>query len=158
MLDALFIGFDMAVKHGGIRMETDLMRRARNGEPLLAADFVVTNYLADAGIEDFRAATGERIHGGVFEREQGIADGKLGDTREIANFDHGEGLQVHAGTARLQAANQVEKIFKREIGVKAAHQPKFPAPFPQTLFGPLPNLPKPKLVAPRAFRPTPQAP
>src|SRR5260370_4982851 len=140
MLDTLFIGFDVAVKHGGIRMETDLMRRARNVEPLLAADFVVTNYLADAGIEDLRVAPGQRIHAGVLEREQRIADGKLGDAREVADLHHGEGLQVHAGTARLQAANQVQEVFKRKIGVKAADQVKFRGAFPQTLFGALPNL------------------
>src|SRR5260370_20898364 len=121
-------------------METGLMRRARNVEPLVAADFVVTNYLADAGIEDFRAAARQRIHAGVLEREQRIADGKLGDAREIADLHHGEGLQVYTWAARLQAANQAQKVFKRKIGVKAADQVKFRGAFPQTLFGALPNL------------------
>ena len=53
------------------------MRGARDIQPLLAADFVVANYFAHARIENFRAAAGERIDAGVFEREQRIADGNL---------------------------------------------------------------------------------
>src|SRR2546423_9829454 len=110
MFDALFIRFDMAVEHRRVGVEPDLMRGARDIDPWLAADFVVADRFAHAGIENFGAPAGERIHTCIFERQERIADGKPGNTREIANLDHGKSLQVHAGAARLKATNQVEKI------------------------------------------------
>ena len=65
MIDALFVGLDVAVEHGGVRAQADLVRGARDFEPLLAADFVVANDFAHARIENFRAAAGQRIDAGI---------------------------------------------------------------------------------------------
>src|ERR1700680_3035009 len=101
MFDALLMGFDVAVKHSGVGMKSDLVRGARDIEPLLAADLVIANHFANAWIENLRASAGQGIHSRVFQGEQRIANGKLGDSREIADLDHGESLQVHARATRL---------------------------------------------------------
>ena len=140
MLDALFFGLDVAVEHGGVGAQADLVRGAGDIEPLLAADFVVADDFAHARIENFRAAAGQRIDAGVLERDQRIANGKLGDAREVADLDHGEGFQVHAGAALLEAAHQVEKIFERQIGMQAADHVKFRGAFAHALLGALPDF------------------
>ena len=73
MLDALFVRLDVAVQHGGVGAQSDLMRRARDIEPLLPADFMVANNFAHARIENFRAAAGQRIDAGFLQLEQRVA-------------------------------------------------------------------------------------
>src|SRR5437899_7543029 len=152
MLDALFVGFDVAVKHRGVRMKPNLVRRARDSEPLLATDLVITDYLADAWIENFSASTRQRIHARVFEREQRIADGKLGDARKIAHLDHSKRLEMDTRTASLQSPDQVEKILKRKIGMKATDHVEFRGAFAKSLFGALPNLFESKRIGSGRFR------
>ena len=48
MIDALFFGLDVAVKHGGVGAQANLVRGARDVEPLLPADFVVADNFAHA--------------------------------------------------------------------------------------------------------------
>ena len=130
----------------------DLMRGAGDVEPLLPADLVIADDLAHARVENFGAAAGQRIDAGVLEREQRIADGKLGDAREVADLDHGEGLQVHGGAALLQAAHHVQKIFERQIGMQAADHVKFGGAFADALLGALPDLFEREGVGARARR------
>ncbi len=140
MLDAFFFGLDVAVEHGGVRGQADLVRGAGDVQPLLAADFVVADDFAHARIENFRAAAGQRIHAGVLERQQRIADGQFGDAREIADLDHGEGFQVHGRAALLEAAHHVQEIFEGQIGMQAADHVKFGGSFAHALFGALPDF------------------
>src|ERR1700739_2008053 len=133
-------------------MKSDLVRGARDVEPLLAAHLVIANHSTHARIENFCASAGQGVHSRAFECEQRIADGKLGDAREIADLDHGESLQMHARTAGFQPSNQVEKIVEREIGVQAADQMKFRGAFTQTLFGALPDFFQGKCVGAGSVR------
>ncbi len=142
MFDAFLIVLNVAVEHGGVGTQADLVGGARNIEPLLPADLVVADDPAHARIENFRRR--RRTPGidlaGILEGNQGIVNGKLGDAREVADLDHGEGLQVLAGTASLEAAYLVEKIGEREIGMQAADEVKLRGAFAQALLGALPNL------------------
>ena len=59
VIDAVFVVLDVAVEHGCIRLESDLMRKARSIQPLVAVNLVIANDVADAVGKDFRAAAGE---------------------------------------------------------------------------------------------------
>ncbi len=50
VVDALFFGFHVTIEHGGIGAQADFVGLARDAEPHLAADFVVANNFAHAGM------------------------------------------------------------------------------------------------------------
>ena len=62
VVDAVFVIFDVAVQHRGIRFQADLVRGARRVEPLVAVNLVIADDVADAVGKDLRAAAGQRIH------------------------------------------------------------------------------------------------
>ena len=95
VVDAFFYGFHMAVKHGGVGTQADAMSLFGHVEPHAAADLVVADDSAHAGMENFRAAAGTGIHARFLHLEQRFVDGKLSDAREIVHLDHREGFQVH---------------------------------------------------------------
>ena len=140
MLDALFFGFHVAVEHGGVGMQAGFVGLARDFEPLAAGNFVVADDFAHARIENFGTAAGKRIDSRFFQRDEDFADGTLRDSREIADLDHGECLQVHGGAALLEAAHEVEKIFEGQIGMQAADHVKFGGAGFDALLGALPDF------------------
>jgi len=77
VVHALFVRFDVAVEHGGIRAQADLVRGARDLQPHLAADFVVADNFSHAGMENFSAAAGKRIDARRFHGKQSVAYGKF---------------------------------------------------------------------------------
>ncbi len=66
-----------------------------------------------------------------------FADAELGDARKIADLDHRERFQVHGRAALLQAANHVQKIFKRQIGMQSTDHVKFRGPGANAFLGTL---------------------
>ena len=105
VVHALFVRFDVAVQHGGIRAQADFVGGARDLQPHLPADFVVADNFSHARMENLSAAAGQRIHSRFFHSQQSVANGFLRDARVIAHLDHGEGFQVDLREALLQAAN-----------------------------------------------------
>ena len=85
------------------------------------------------GMENFRAAAGAGIHARFFHFPQRFIDGKFGDAREIVDFDHGEGFEVHVRMALLQAADQFQEKIERKIGMQAADDVKFGGAFAHAL-------------------------
>ncbi len=152
MLDALLFGLDVSVQHGGVGGEPHFVGRPRDIEPLLAADFVVADDFPDARIENLRAAAGERVHTRFLQGHQRVADGKLGDAREVADLDHGERFQVDPRAALLESAHQVEEILERQIGVQAADQMELRGAFAGALFGALVNFFEREGVSTRSVR------
>ncbi len=59
MVGAVFFIFNVAVEHGGVRFQADLVRGARGIKPLVAVNFVVADYAAHALIEYLSAASGQ---------------------------------------------------------------------------------------------------
>ena len=125
MIDAVFVVFDVAVEHGRIRLQPDLVRQLGGFEPLVAVDLVVADDVAHAVGKNFRAAAGQRIHARGFQLFQRLANRKLGPLRQIRDLDHGEGLEMHLRKALLQAGAQIEEILKRQIGMQSADDVKF---------------------------------
>ena len=140
VIDAFFFGLHVAVKHGGVGMKAEFVSLARDAEPHLAADFVVADEFTDAGVKNFRTAARQGIDAGVFHFLQRFLDGELGDAREVADFHHGEGFEMHGGTALLEAANHVQKIFKGQIGMQATNHVELGGAFAHALFSALVNF------------------
>ena len=120
VVDAVFVVLDVAVEHGGIRPEAQLVGQARGLQPFAAVDLVVADDGAHARREDLRAAAGHGIDAGIAQLDQRFFDGELGAAGEERDLDHGEGLDVDLGKALLQAADQVEEVFERQVGMQAA--------------------------------------
>ncbi len=62
MVDAVFVVLNVAVEHGRVRLQSDLVGEFRRFEPLIAIDFVVADDVAHAVGENFGAAARQRIH------------------------------------------------------------------------------------------------
>ena len=125
VVDAVFVVFDVAVEHGRVRFQSDLVGESGGVEPLIAVDLVVADDVAHAVGEYFCAAAGERIHARGFELLQRLANRELGTFRKIRNLDHGEGLEMHLRKALLQAGAEIEEILKRQVGMQSADDVKF---------------------------------
>jgi len=67
MIDAVFIVLDVTVEHGRVRLQSDLMRRARCLQPFVAVDLVVADNVPHAIRENLRAAAGQRIDSGFLQ-------------------------------------------------------------------------------------------
>ena len=124
MIDAVGIVLNVAVEHGRIGLEAQLVGRARGFEPFLAVDLVVADDGAHAGGKDLRAAAGHGVDAGFAKLDQGLVDGELGAASEKCDLDHGEGLDVHLRETLFEAANEIEEEFERQIGVQTADDVK----------------------------------
>ena len=96
----------------------------RGLEPVVAVDLVVADDVAHAVGEDLRAAAGQRIDARFLQLLQGLANRELGASREIRDLDHGERFDVDLREALLEAADEVEEILKRQIGMQSADDVK----------------------------------
>ena len=74
MVDAVLVVLDVAVEHGRVRLQADLVRELRGFEPLIAINLVIADDVAHAVGENLRAAAGERIHAGGLQLFQRLAD------------------------------------------------------------------------------------
>ncbi len=124
MVDAIGIVLNVAVEHGRIGLETQLVGRARGFEPLLAVNLVVANDGADAGGKDLRAAAGHGVDACLAKLDQGLVYAELGAPSEECNLDHGEGLDVHLRKTLFEAANEIEEEFEGQVGVQTADDVK----------------------------------
>ena len=65
MIDAVFVVLDVAVEHGGVRLQADLVGSARGLQPLVAVNLVIADDVAHAVGENLRAAARQRVHAGA---------------------------------------------------------------------------------------------
>ena len=77
VIDAVFVVFDVAVEHGRVGVQSDLVGESRSVEPLVAVDLVVADDVAHAVGENLGAAAGQRIHACGFQLFQRLADREL---------------------------------------------------------------------------------
>ena len=73
MVGAVLIVLDVAVEHGAVGAQAQLVRLAGGFQPLVAIDLVVADDAADALVEDLGAAAGQRIHAGVAQALERLA-------------------------------------------------------------------------------------
>src|SRR4029077_787044 len=117
-------GFDMAVQHRAVRRQADPVRLPMHRQPFLAGELLVGNGGARGGAEYFGAATGKARDAGVFQGDQDVRDRQLLDAREVRDLDRCEGLDMHSGVARLEAAEHVDVVAEPQLGMQAPHDVK----------------------------------
>ena len=81
MVDAIFVVLHVAVKHGGVGFQPDLVSQFRSLQPLVAIDLVITDDMAHALSENFCPTTRKGIHARGFQLRQCLASRKLGALR-----------------------------------------------------------------------------
>jgi hypothetical protein len=101
---------------------------------------VVADDFAHTRVKNLRAPAWQGIHACVLHFQQRVADRELRNARVIANLDHRKRFQVHLREALLQAADQVEVIFERQVGMKSADDVKLRGALGNTLRRPLINF------------------
>ena len=67
VVDAVFVVLDVAVEHGRVRFQADLVRRSRGLQPLAAVDLVIADDVPHAVGKNLGAAAGQRIDARVFQ-------------------------------------------------------------------------------------------
>src|SRR5229473_4426014 len=104
MIDAMCMGFHMAVKHGARAAPAHLMPDAVNIEPLRSGFFTATNLIAHAGVEDFRTAAGERTEAGFAQNGKRLRNGKAKNTiGQMPNLDRSKSFDVQSRIECAQA-------------------------------------------------------
>ena len=93
---------------------------ARHFQPLLAVDLVIANDPPHAFVEDLCAAARQRIHAGVHQLQQRLANGELAPLRQIGDLHHGERLQMDFRETLLQAAQHLAVPIQRQLRMQAA--------------------------------------
>ena len=76
--------------------------------------------VADFGVEDFRAATGEAAKAGVDHVLQDFADGFLGEAAEPIDFDGRPGFEMELGIGLVQDADDVDVPIVVTLVMQAA--------------------------------------
>ena len=71
--------------------------------------------------EDLGAASRQRVHPGLFQVRQGLVHGFFGDSPDLLEFDHGEGLERHARPHFLDRPDDIQVIGVGQPGVHSAN-------------------------------------
>ena len=124
MIDAVLVVLDVAVEHGGIRLQPDFVGSARDLEPVVAVDFVIADDMPDAIGENLSSAAGHGIESRLFEFDQYLARRHFADLGEEGDLDHGERLEVYLREAFFQAGDEIDVVLERQVGMQAADDVK----------------------------------
>src|SRR5262249_47213218 len=124
VIGPIFVIFNMAVQHGGVRLQADLVRGSRRVQPLFAVDFVVADHAAHALIENLCASAGKGVETCILELAQRSFNRELGASGQECDLHHGKRFEMDLRKSLLQAGNQVQVILKRQIWVQAANDMK----------------------------------
>ena len=124
VVDAVLFVLDVAVEHGAVRLEAQVVRRARHLDPLVGRDLVVADNAPHPFAEDLGAASGERVHAGLDQPRDRFGVGGPRSLRQVGDLHHGQRLQVHPREALLQAAEHLAVPIQRQFGVQSADDVK----------------------------------
>ncbi len=126
----------------------EAVRDAVDVEVAIGAALVVADLLPHPLGEDLRAAAGQRIEARVLELDEHLLVGHAVEIREERDLDGGEALEMNARTDPLEAAQQLQVVVERQIGMQAVDD----VDFGQRLMGALPQL-VPRLFERHRVRP-----
>ena len=125
VIGAVFVVLDVAVEHGAIRPQAQLVRLARGFQPFVAVDLVVADNAADALTEDLGAPAGHGIHTGIAQPLQSLADGDFRAPCQVGDLDHRERLEMHLRKALLEPAQHLAKPIQSQLRMQSANDVKF---------------------------------
>ena len=85
VIDAVFVVLDVAVEHGGIRLQArPRCAAARRSQPVVAINLVIADDVPHAVGENFRAAAGHGVEARVFQLHQHLARRHLAELAKNA--------------------------------------------------------------------------
>ena len=84
-------------------------------------------------MENLRTAARAGIHARFLHFQQCFVNCELGDARKIVHFHHGKRFQVYVWMPLLQPADQLQKVFERQIRMQAADDMYFCGDFAHAL-------------------------
>src|ERR1035437_1118498 len=76
VVNAVFVVLNVAVEHGGVGLETQLVGQPGRLQPFVAVDLVVANDGSHAGGKDLSAAAGHGVNPSVAQLDQSLLDGE----------------------------------------------------------------------------------
>ena len=101
------------------------MGDAVNREPPVGVSLVVTDFAAHALGEYFRSPAGQRRKAGVHQLAQHLLVGLPVQVGEERDLDCREALQMDLGPDSFEAAQQLQVILERQVGMKAVDDVHF---------------------------------
>ena len=120
VIDTILIILHVAVEHGRVRAQSQLVGDARRVQPFAAVNLVVADDVANAVGKNLSPAARQRINTGCLHLDEGLLNGELRTLRQKRHFHHCECLDVNLREALLQSRNEVEEVFERQIRVQSA--------------------------------------
>ena len=101
------------------------MRNAMDVEVAIGAAFVVTDLLAHALGKHLSAAARQRVEARLAQRDQHLLVGHPVEIGEECDLNGGEALQMDAGANALEAAQHLQVVVERQIGMQSVDDVDF---------------------------------
>ena len=120
VVDAVLGLLDVAVEHGGVGAQAELVGLAVDAEPGVGVGLVLADLVADLGVEDLRAAAGQAAQAGVLELGQDVARRPAGQPCEPVPLDGRVRLQVQPRMGLVDDADDVQIPVVRQLVVQPA--------------------------------------
>ena len=92
MINAILVILDVAIEHGGVGTQADLVSNPRGIQPLVAVNLVIADDVADTIGKDLRAAARAGIDSRFLQLQQRVANAELRTLRQESDLYHGEGF------------------------------------------------------------------
>ena len=140
VIGAVFLVLQMSVQHGAIRVHAQFMSNPRRFQPLITSQLVIADNAPHALRKNFRATTRHRIHPGIAQPDQHVADRHLLAPRKVPDLHHRERLQMNLWIPFLQATQHLAEPVQVQFRMQPAHNVELGDLFTPALTGRLPNL------------------
>ena len=112
--------FDVAVEHGGVGAQAQLVGLAVDANPGVGVGLVLADLVADLGMEDLRPAAGQAAEAGVLELGEDVARRPAGQPAEPVPLDGRVRLEVQPRMRLVDDADDVEIPVVGQLVVQAA--------------------------------------
>ena len=120
VVDAVPRLLDVAVEHGRVGAQAQLVGLAVDAEPVVGVGLVLADLVAHLGVEDLRPAAGQAAQAGLLELGEQVARRPAGQPREPVPLDRRVRLQVQPRIGLVDDADDVQIPLVGQLVVQAA--------------------------------------
>ena len=125
VIDAVCIGFDMAVQHGRVGVHAFPVRRLMDAQPAFGVDFIGAYQAPDLRMKDFRASARHRIQPCHMQPVHTFFHTEFGFPEHIVQLHRGEPFDMQTGPVGLDLLQQFGKELQVHLRVDAANDMHF---------------------------------
>src|SRR5260221_633985 len=115
MLDTIVRRLYMAVQHGAVTWNAELVRRAMYRQPLLARQLALGDRRAHRGAEDLRPASRQARKARLFQRQQDLARRGFLDAGKMRDLNGRQRLDVDLRMPLLEPTDHVGVITQSQL-------------------------------------------